>query len=183
MPRGSFKEYGNYEKLKECGEVENYEEFVNRFNEDYSEETYWYKMISTRYKNYCMISINSKNIIYADMNNVTTFENSHLQELLDFLIIKVKECINKLEEGTYNNYIKDNYSYKNRFGVIKRNEYWEIYPEVKDELLNETSQEEINYFMENASYEIESRIKCMTSAKYFECVKLAYKNIEYDMTI
>ncbi len=180
-PKGSIEEYGNYEELKEYGEVENYEEFTNRFNEDYPDETYWYKMISTRYKNYRMISINSKNVIYADMDSETPFENRQLQELLDFLITKVKECIKKLEEKTYNDYIKENYSYKNRFGVIKRKEYWKIFPEVKNNLLNEITQEEIDYFIKNASTEIECRIKNMTSAKYFECVGLAYKNTGYDI--
>ena len=181
VPKGDINEYGDYEELKKYGEVDSYEDFVDRFNEEYLDEIYWYKMISTRYKNYCMISINNKNIIYADMDKETTFENIQLQELLDFLIIKVKDCIKKLEEETYNNYIKENYSYKNRFGVIKRNKYWEIHPEIKKDLLNEITQKEIDYFIENASDKIENRIKNMTADKYFECVKLAYKNTGYEI--
>ena len=138
-------------------------------------------MISTRYKNYRMISINNKTIIYADMDMEIAFENIQLCELLDFIIVKVKDCIKRLEDGTYNNYIKENYSYKNRFGVIERKKYWEIYPEVKNNLLNEITQEEIDYFLENASDKIENRIKNMTSGKYFECVGLSYKNIGYEI--
>lgn len=178
-PKGCIEEYGNYDELKEYGEVKNYQEFIDKFNEDYPNEFYWYKMNSTRYKNYRMISINSKNIIYADMYDDNNFENYQLQELLDFLIVKVKECIKKLEDRTYNDYIKENYSYKNRFGVIKRNDYWELNPGIKKNLLNEISQEEINYFIENAYEKQDKRIECMTSGKYFECVGLVYKNIGY----
>ena len=136
--KGNIKEYGNYEDLKADEEVSSYEEFVNRFNEEYPDKIIWYKMTSSKYKNYRMISINSKNIIYADMDNENTnFENYQLQELLDFLINKTKECIKMLEDGIYNDYILKNYSYKNKLGVIKRNKYWELYPAIKEKLLDE----------------------------------------------
>lgn len=183
VEKGSILKYGNYEEMKEHGEIINYQEFIDRFNEDYPDEVYWYKMISTRYKNYRMISINSKNIIYADMDSDNgSPANYQLQELLDFLINKVEEIIKKLESGTYNDYIKENYSYKNRFGVIKRNDYWKLYPNVKMNLLNEISQEEIDYFIEKADDKQENRIKNMTSGKYFECVGLVYKNIGYEIS-
>jgi len=182
VEKGSIEEYGDYEELKEYGEVENYQEFVDRFNNEYPDDIYYYKMTSARYKNYRTISINSKNIIYADMDSEAgCFENHQLQELLDFLINKVEECIKKLKSGTYNDYIQKNYSYKNRFGVINRKEYWNLYPDSKKNLLDEISQEDIDYFIENASDEVENRIKNMTSGKYFECVGLAYKNIGYEI--
>ena len=182
VEKGNIQDYGDYEELKKYGEVSDYEEFQRRFNEDYPDEIKWYKMISTRYKNYYSVSINSKNIIYADMDNKNDcFENYQLQELLGFLITKVENCIKMLKEGTYNNYISCNYSYKNRFGVINRSDYWKIYPEIKNNLLNEISQEEIDDFIKNASDKTNCRIKNMTSGKYFECVRLAYKNTGYDI--
>lgn len=171
VEKGTIEKYGDYEELKAYDEVKNYQEFIDRFNEEYPDEVNWYKMVSTKYKNYRATSINSENIIYADMESENdNFENYQLQELLNFLIIKVKECIKSLEDGTYNDYISKNYSYKNRFGVIKRNEYWKLYPETKQQLLKEISLNEINYFIENAKNEIDNRIKNMTSGKYFECV-------------
>ena len=182
VEKGTIEKYGDYEELKAYDEVKNYKEFIDRFNEEYPDEVNWYKMVSTKYKNYRAISINSENIIYADMESENdNFENYQLQELLDFLIIKVKECIKILEDGTYNDYISKNYSYKNRFGVIKRNEYWKLYPETKQQLLKEISLNEINYFIENAKNEIDNRIKNMTSGKYFECVGLAYKTTGYEI--
>ena len=180
--KGNIEEYGNFEELEADGEVDSYEEFEKRFNEDYPDNIIWYKMTSSRYKNYRMISINSKSIIYADMDSENTwFDNYQLQELLDFLIDKTKDCIKMLEEGTYNDFISSNYSYKNRFGVIKRKEYWKLYPEIKKNLLDEISQQEMDYFIEKASEKTTNRIKDMTSGKYFECVGLSYKNIGYEI--
>lgn len=182
LPKGAIEEYGNYEELKEDGEVDNYIEFENMFNEDYPDDVYWYKITSTMYKNYRMISINSKTIVYADMNSENnTFENYQLQELLDFLISTVKTCFVKLNEGTYNDYINNNYPYKNRFGLINRSKYWQVFPDVKKELLNEISQEEIDYFIKYACENTDQRIKNMTSGMYFKCVGLAYQTIGYEI--
>ena len=121
VPRGTIEEYGDYEDLKADGIVENYQEFNRIFNEDYPDDYYWYKMTSSKYKNYRAIFINSKNVIYADMDdNKRYFEDYELQGLLEFLIYKVKECIKMLKNNTYNDYINSNYDYKNRFGIIKR---------------------------------------------------------------
>ena len=180
--KGNIEEYGDYEELKRIGDVKNYQEFVDRFNNEYPDDVYWYKMITTKYKNYCSLSINSKNVIYADMDTEgSILENYQLQEVLDFLILKVDECVKKLQEGTYNKYIEENYSYKNKFGVIKRNELLKLYPEIKKNFLNEISEEEIDYFLENVSDRPKNRINNMTSGKYFECVGLAYKKLKYEI--
>lgn len=100
--RGTIVNYGDYEELKEYGEVSSYEEFESNFKEDYPDDIYWYRMVTSRYQNYRNISINYKNIIYADMNDENdNFENIKLQELLDFVIYKVSECIKMLENNIY----------------------------------------------------------------------------------
>ena len=127
VPKGDIKDYGDYQELKSLGEVKSYQEFKNMFKEDYPDEEYWYKMTTSRYKNYRTIAINSNLLINADLDSEDElFLNNQLQEVLDFLILKVRECIKKLEEGTYNCYINENYSYKNTFGIIKRIDYWNL---------------------------------------------------------
>ena len=63
----------------------------------------------------------------------SNFINNSLLELLEFLIYKVKECICMLEDNTYNDYINENLSYKNRFDVVKDafcgNDYIGIVPD------------------------------------------------------
>lgn len=180
--RGNIENYGNYEELKKYNEVSDYKEFEKNFKEDYPDDIYWYRLVTNKYKNYRTISINYKNIIYADMNNENScFERKDLQELLDFIIYKVSKCIELLENNSYNDYISNNLSYKNRFGVIKRSDYWNLYPDTKKELLKYISQEEINNFVNFTNEEVEDRIKNMTSGKYFECVRLAYQNNNYDI--
>lgn len=180
--RGTIKEYGDYLELKEYGEVSSYEEFEKNFQEDYPDDVYWYRMVTSKYENYRTISINYKTIVYANMDSETDcFENRQLQELLDFIIYKVSNCLKMLENNTYNEYIRKNLSYKNKFGVIKRSDYWKLYPNIKEELLQEISLKEINDIIESTPLESDNRIKKMTSSKYFECVRLAYLSNNYDI--
>lgn len=180
--KGTIENYRDYEDAKAFGEVSTYEEFENMFNEEYPEDTYWYKIVTNKYKNYYSVFINTENIIYANIDEETCqFENQQLQELIDFLIQKVQESINKLKDNTYNEYINTNLPYKNRFGVIKRSDYWHLYPETKNQLLEELSHEDIEYFIKNANDNPKERIKEMTSGKYFESVRLAYQSNNYDL--
>lgn len=182
VKKGTIDDYGDYEELKEYGEVSSYEQFESNYKEEYPDDIYWYRMVTSRYKNYVGISINYKNIISTNMDEESShFENVSLQELLDFLIFKVSEVIKMLEDNTYNEYIENNLSYKNKFGVIKRSDYWNLYSDVRKNLLNNISEIEINEFIRNASEKVDERIEKMTSGKYFECVKLAYLNNNYEV--
>lgn len=177
VERGTLEEYTSYNDFE--SDEENVLEY---FHEYYPEDLKWYKLVTVRYKNYYSVFVNSKNIIYADLDlKEEHFELFQLQELLDFLILKVRDCIKKLKNGTYNDFVEKNLSYRNRFGVIKRSDYWNLYPDVKKSLLDEISQEDIDLFLKYTSSKKYTRIKRMTSGKYFECVKLAYEGIGYDV--
>lgn len=182
VKRGTIENYGDYKEAKNMGEVDNFSEFERNFQEEYPDEVYWYRMVTSKYQSFRTISINFKPIIYTDMNESGYgFKNAQLQEFLDFIIYKVKEIIKLLKDNTYNDYISKNLSYKNRFGVIKRSDYWKIYPNIKSELLKDISQKEIDDFIENASDKIDDRIKDMTANKYYESVRLAYQNNNYEI--
>ena len=182
VEKGTIEDYGDYEELKSLGDVSNYEEFEKYYKEDYPDDIYWYRLATGKYENYRTISINYNNIIYADINDkIDGFELYQLQELLDFIITKVRESINMLNNNTYNDYILNNLSYKNKFGVIKRCDYWNIYPNINERLLNDVSEDEIDMFIKFASNKVDERIENMTSGKYFECVGLSYKNINYEI--
>ena len=177
VEKGTIEEYISNEGFESDDE-----KILEYFHQDNPEDLKWYKLETVRYKNYYSILLNSKKVIYADLD----LENQHyeifqLQELLDFLILNVHDCIQRLKSGTYNDFIEKNLSYRNRFGVIKRSDYWNLYPDVKKSLLDEISQEKINLFLKYTGSIKLKPIKRMTSGKYFECVKLAYESNGYDV--
>lgn len=182
VDKGTIESYGDYEDAKSWGEVDSYEQFEKNYQDDYPDEIYWYRLVTSKYQSYRTISVNFKTIICADLNEKgNDFKSNQLQELLDFLIYKVRECIVMLENNTYNDYITNNLSYNKRFGVIKRSDYWTLYPDRKNNLLSEISKEEIDEFIKKASDQTNDRIKDMTASKYYEAVRLSYQNNNYDI--
>lgn len=182
VDKGTIESYGDYEDAKSWGEVDNYEQFEKNYQDDYPDEVYWYRLVTSKYQSYRTISVNFKTIVCADLNeNGYDFKSNQLQELLDFLIYKVRKCIEMLENNTYNDYIAKNLSYNKRFGVIKRSDYWVLYPDIKSNLLSEISEEEIDEFVKMASDQTNDRIKDMTAGKYYEAVRLSYQNNNYDI--
>ena len=148
------------------------------------QKTYWYRLQTTKYKCYRVVNINYKTIINADISeNTKSILKDEYIKLLNFIISKVKWCLKLLKENKYNSYIKNNLPYENRFGVIKRRDYWEIYPFLKRELLNKISFKQIKEFVTNDFTKPTNRIKEMTAQKYFECITKAYKAINYNTNI
>ena len=143
-------------------------------------KAYWYKLQTLKYKCYRIVIINYKTIINADISdNTNTFLKEEYITILDFLISKVKWCLQLLKEKKYNSYIENNLPYENRFGVIKRSDYWKTYPFLKKEILNKISFEQIKEFVTNDFTKPTNRIKKMTAQKYFEYVTKAYKALNY----
>lgn len=54
--------------------MSSYEEFENNFKLDYLDDVYWYRMVTSRYKNYRTISINYRSIVCVDMDMNSSFE-------------------------------------------------------------------------------------------------------------
>jgi len=45
VPRGTIEAYGCFDDMRESGEVETYEEYENRWHEDYPDEYSWYRLV------------------------------------------------------------------------------------------------------------------------------------------
>lgn len=155
------------------------EQMIESFKESYPEEKCWYRMCTSKYKEYRVITMNTKTVINANMEETTCWEYEDLHEFLDFLINKAKEVIKMLENNTYDDYIKD-YSPRNKFGSIIRKDFYDMYPEYRKRILEEMSNKEIDYFIKYATEKTEKRLKQMTSSKYFELTRIAYESLNYE---
>lgn len=182
VPRGDITHYGNYEELKKDGEVKSYKEFEKFFQEDYPDSLYWYKLVVTSNENYRVVSVNRNLIVYTNLDDELPYDIPYLNDLLDFIIVKAKKSIKLMKDGIYNDYVKNNLSFKNRFGVIKRSDYWNIYPEVEKELYEKINENEISDFVKYARSKTEDRIKEMNASMYFEWVKIALEAIGYEVS-
>ena len=183
VTRGDITQYGDYKDLRNLGLVKDFSDFEEAFDGEYPDSVYWYRLACKKCGNYRVISLNFKNLISADISEydeMSFWEYDYLP-LLNFLCDKVKWCLGLLMYDEYNNYIEDNLPYRNRFGVIKRYDYWKVYPELKRDLIERISFKEIDDFVHDSFDKPSNRISNMTVGTYFDYCKKSYSSIGYNV--
>lgn len=172
QPRCTFEEYCcNYEY-----EEASREEIRNAYYSEWPDPYEWYHFLSLHHEDtgreFKGIFLNGEYVLCLNDINAKGYPID-ATDILDWLIEKTKEVIEELKAGTYNEKIKKELPYKHRFGKISRKDYWDIYPEEREEYRNQLSEEDINLFVSLAKEEgkgIDPDIcySDMTARQYFE---------------
>lgn len=186
IPKGNIDDYIKYFGIEKDNvdfytDFDTYDEFEKNYNDRYSKDIYWYKLVSTKYQGFRCISINSKVIVQTNIDETDGFKNLRIQELLDIILVKVDECIEMLKNNTYNEYVMNNISPLKRVGVIRRSDYWDFYPEEREYFKDNISDDDINYFINDVANGSNDKLIEMSANKYYECCYLAYKAVSYDV--
>lgn len=180
--RGILEDYGDYEELLACGEVDSYSEFESLWQEEYPSETVVYRLrvVANPSVGYMGLLINHRMVIEVDPRK----ERCSFLDISDFsawLLSEVKRCCALVENGTYNAYADSIVPYEKRTGTIRRSVYWEIFPVERTQFFENISQTEIDEFIrcinENAPV---TAIPEMTADTFYQCCALGYAAMGYD---
>lgn len=179
--RGTLEDYGDYEELLACGEVDSYSEFESLWQEEYPSETVVYRLrvVANPSVGYMELLINHRMVIEVDPRK----ERCSFLDISDFsawLLSEVKRCCALVENGTYNAYADSIVPYEKRTGTIRRSVYWEIFPVERTQFFENISQTEIDEFIrcinENAPV---TAIPEMTADTFYQCCALGYAAMGY----
>ena len=197
IPRGTIEDYATFEEMKEWGEVETYEEYLDRWIEEYPEEYCWYELVAVRTLNrdgalgYYGISLGNKTVISATIDDRGFNDrNGYYAEeaaikLCALVIPAVEESITLLKEDKYNDLIAASLPYQFRTGVLQRLDMWEAEPEAKEYAYDGLPEETVAKFKElivsgiNDENKI-GRIKDFTANDFFRACKIGYTSIGKD---
>ena len=197
-PKGKITDFGDYKYYLEEGIVSNKEEFEKLWNEYYPEETYWYELTTISFKQtetkyFKAIFLNGRLLVQSPSLQTTGFEMD-ISDFINFLIASVKECINKMENNTYNDFVKENLPYDCRYGTIPRGDFWKVFPDRKKDYLKDISDLEIKelekYINLQEKYQKEEkerfkiskhigRLDKMTANMFYYYCSLGYKENNY----
>ena len=198
LPRGTIQDYGNFEDYLEWGEVENKEEFIELWKYDYPKDEKWYCMFTkhfTRNANeFYALGFNNKIVI----QNEEIYDSNHtddISKMINELIIIVKEIISKMENNEYNSYVEKNLDKRLRYGTITRKDYYNLFENIRDDYLENLSQDEINKFQKyvkrqmslpenpnskwKPSFEI-GRLEKVNANDFYNCCLMGYDANKYD---
>ena len=158
IPRGSIEDFGSYEDMLEWGDVKNREEYEQYWLEEYPDPVCWYELVIAEafHKDgsrwFRAIHFGDKPIINAhfdyDDDEKTGFTNREEAAiaLCSLLMEAAGESMQKLKEGTYNEFVKTHLPYSFKTGVIPRAVLWEREPEWKESDLEGLPAETISEF-------------------------------------
>ena len=140
---GSIEDFGSYEDMLEWGDVKNREEYERYWLEEYPDPVCWYELVIAEafHKDgsrwFRAVHFGDKPIInahfdYDDEKTGFTNREEATIALCSLLTEAVGESMQKLKEGTYNEFVKTHLPYSFRTGVIPRRVLWEREPEWKE---------------------------------------------------
>ncbi len=178
--RGSLEDFGNYEELHEEGTYDTYEEFVEDY-ESYDKEEYWFKLCVLIDDGYSALFINDSRIISIAPRHESGF-HVDMDEVLSFLNGELERIIEKVSNGTYNEYLNAHLPYEYRHGIIQRKRLWELVPEFRKIHIKDLTEEDIEKFVKlTQDNEVTSkeRMEQMTAGKYYELCSCCYHAANY----
>ena len=193
IPRGDISDYDSFEDLKEYGEVKTYKEYEELWQYDYPLEKKWYQFVIVDSKEkdgtsrFRAVALGNKTIISAEMNKEEEpdYKDEAAVMLCNLIIPAVKESLEMLRNGTYNDFVNTHLPYEFRTGVIKRSVLWKHDLDRKKFDFDGLSDETISTFRNimktgvNDKTKI-SRIKNFTVNDFFKACELGYKALNYD---
>ena len=200
IPRGTIEDFGSYEDMLECGDVEDREEYEQYWLEEYPEPVCWYELVIAEAfqkdgsRLFRAVHFGNKPIVNARFDHDDKYKKiwaigreEAAIELCSLITEAVRESMNKLREGTYNNFVEANLPYSFRTGVIPRSVLWERKPEWKEEDLEGLPEETIDVFrtlLNNGANDkgYIGRLRRMTANDFFHACAIGYKACGYEGT-
>lgn len=204
--RGDFNDYKRLYDLNIKSKKkykEEYEEFLKEYYMEYD----WVEVEIHKYKEYKTIVINNDIIIsVVPKEERKGFEYDITKFLID-LYKKIKYSINLIKNKTYYEKLCNEISYRQRTGIIRLDDIFNLNDEWKKDYYKYLSNEDIEMFLKNIDkqikysnmidkeaakykddyqkyfdffkkeYEVVGRIEKMSGNDYYEICKLCYKSI------
>jgi len=180
--RGSIDDFGDYEDYLEYGEVENCEEFKEIWLMHYPDDQKWYLLSTTIYQEIYSVFMDGKLVLQVKPETRVQYPYDN-SGLVKWLLGKVDVTTGYLKAGSYNEYIDKNLPYSKRFGKILREDYWRIFPEVKEGHLKNIDRDEVARFSalieKQTEDDPEDRLPEMTAGLFFDVCRLGYEANDY----
>lgn len=186
--RGPIEAFGDYQEYLEEEMVSSREEFEELWREYYPEEDVWYYFGSVEDEaiNYRAVLLGHKHILEQDARKEKSPFTHDVSELLEWLIASVKESIADLEAGTYNERIARELPPQHRTGTIRRRDWWNAFPESREDFFADISPEEVQEFVNLTQAQAkdleksEDRCPEMTVNDFLNCCAIGYQACGYD---
>ena len=186
VDRGTVEDFRNYCGYYDEEDEISPEELDETWKRDYPNEKQWFSFafIEDDENGYRGIFLDNR-LVLETMPGPTPPYPEDASEFVEWLVIKVRECLPILKSGEYNRIIRQELSPDQRTGTISRKDYWDLYPEDREEYfsnLSDADQKEFLKLMENYDEDAlpDNLLHDMTSGLFFRCCQMGYAANHYE---
>lgn len=163
------------------------EELDAIWKEYYPCETIWYDFCAVEDDSgaYRAIFLGNKHVIEVDRRKNRGGYEHNVSEFATWLLAAVKRVIEDLVAGVYNDKVKAELPPELRTGTIIRKDYFDAFPELRNEFYDGLSQEDIRKFSDYVICGPERQgsayghRKCMTANDFFAACAIGYQANNY----
>ena len=183
VERGPIDAFGDFEELKESGEVESRSEYEQLWEDYYPEKTKWYKFQTAAYRNEKFFYLGGELIArigeeYSEQAN-HPYRWDLFGQFVDWLQDRISVEMDKLKDdpAKYNSYIRDNLPYINRVGKIKRAKLWNTLGDEANRIdrdLGEDIVSKLTHFVKSAGSTTPPFPNEMTADTFFGICEICY---------
>ena len=186
-PRGPITDFGDPLDAVESGDFESEEEFVQEWKSWHPNEIEWYELsaVDVKDEGYRAVMLRHRFVIAQDNRRKPDNFPYEIQPFVQWLVDGVKECIEMLRAGTYNDFVRQNLPPQHRVGKIQRKHFWNVWPENRAEFFKDLTPEEVEEFIRLASAQpgkynaIQGRMPEMTAHEFYRLCALGYAANNY----
>ena len=186
--RGTFKDFGDVDEMIEFGDYDSKEQAFNDWKSMYPDEIAWYQLDAMEDKKdgYRVISLCHRCIILQDKKRELRGYETNIEEFAEWLLSALKDVMEQLHNGTYNDYVQNNLPPQHRTGTILRKDFWDVWPEEREEFFKDISNDDVQEFIRLASTQCENYdslkdyLNSMTANDFFRYCALGYAENKYE---
>ena len=186
IEKGTLEDYKNYCVYFDDDDDISPEEIEEMWKRDYPDEKQWFSFdfIEDDENGFRGIFLDNR-LVLETLPGPTPPYPEDASEFVQWLAVKVRECLPLIKSGEYNRIIREELSPDQRTGTITRKAYWEIFPEDKKEYFSDFSDADQKEFLSlMAGYDKDALpdnlLPEMTSGLFFRCCQMGYAANHYE---
>lgn len=186
--RGPIEDFGSVEEEIAEGNYESKEEFEEAWRSWFPDEVKWYhfQAVEDKTEEYRAVALRHSYVIVQDKRREPAGWPCDISEFVDWLVDGVRECIEMLKAGTYNDFVRENLPPQHRTGTIRCKDYWDVWPDERAAFFKDISSADVAEFIEKATSQEKdqeksvSRLSSMTANDFFRFCAMGYAENKYN---
>lgn len=183
--RGGPEDFADMRERIRSGEYEDEEDFLAYWKERFPYELEWYNLTTVEDARYPYRAVFLANELIIQQGDREKSFDMEVPELARWLVDSVKGRIRMLEDGTYNDFVRENLPPRHRTGTVLNGKCWDAAPRYLAKIRGNLSDADVEEFCVKA-YEQEKwddipyGIKDMTANDFFRFCAMGYSACGYE---